>query len=156
MPLHALDQLSRQKSANSRHGEDVRGTLEWLDDATTRFPNVVTLQGADEIYEKWSEVEKFAVPRTLFSENDRLDEPEQDLESAIDALSEDVNKSDLTTKTTASSEGSQTSLPASPSSIRSQLSSASALSPPTSPVKTTSSPAKPEFVASSSSSVPPR
>lgn len=156
MPLHALDQLSRQKSANSRHGEDVRGTLEWLDDATTRFPNVVTLQGADEIYEKWSEVEKFAVPRTLFSENDRLDEPEPDLEPANEVPFEQLSKIDLASKTAASSEASDASLPPSPLSIRSQLSSTDALSPPTSPVKTNSSPAKPEPFASNSASVPPR
>ena len=69
-----MDQLSRQKGASNRHGEDVRETLQWLDDATTKFPNVVTLQGADEVYKKWAEVENFVVPRTLFSENDGMEE----------------------------------------------------------------------------------
>jgi hypothetical protein len=136
VPLHALDQLSRQKGTNSRHGEDVRETLQWLDDATTKFPNVVTLQGADEIYEKWSEVEKFAVPRTLFSENDGLDEPDPELGDG--GLPEDMNKltlSDVSPKTPASSEGSNASHPPSPSSMRSQRSSVSAVSPPTSPMK---------------------
>lgn len=159
----ALDQLSRQKSANSRHGEDVRETLQWLDDATTKYPNVVTLQGADEVYEKWSDVEKFVVPRTLFSENDALDEPEPEPEN--DGLpDEDMNKltlSDVTRKTPVSSAGSDVSRPLSPSSLRSQRSSVSAVSPPTSPVKANSSPTKPtpaqlDQTASTSASVPPR
>ena len=69
----ALDQLSRQRSASNRHGEDVRETLKWLDEATTKYPQAVTLQGAEDFYSSWAEVEKFVVPRTLFSEND---EPE--------------------------------------------------------------------------------
>jgi hypothetical protein len=58
----------------------VRETLQWLDEVTTKYPDVVALQGADETFENWEEVEKFAVPRTLFSEHD-----EYELESEPDA-----------------------------------------------------------------------
>ena len=144
----ALEQLSWQKAANTRHGEDVRETLHWLDDATSKYPNVVTLQGADEIYEKWAEVEKFAVPRTLFSEDDGLDvdaeaETEEAHEGNLDRLMNKLDLPDEQQKTSVSSAGSNASRAASPSSMRSQGSSLSALSPPTSPVKEYSTPAKP-------------
>jgi hypothetical protein len=77
-----LEELSKQKNQNNRHAEDVRETLQWLDEVTTKYPDVVALQGADETFENWEEVEKFAVPRTLFSEHD-----EYELESEPDANS---------------------------------------------------------------------
>ncbi|KAI7532088.1 hypothetical protein KC316_g17080, partial [Hortaea werneckii] len=43
VPLHALEQLGKQKGMTNRHGEDVRETLQWLDDATNKYPNAVTL-----------------------------------------------------------------------------------------------------------------
>jgi hypothetical protein len=52
----ALDQLSRQRAANNRHGEDVRETLKWLDEATSKYPYAVTLQGAEDFYASWAEV----------------------------------------------------------------------------------------------------
>ncbi|KAI7033107.1 hypothetical protein KC352_g47283, partial [Hortaea werneckii] len=36
VPLHALEQLGKQKGMTNRHGEDVRETLQWLDDATNK------------------------------------------------------------------------------------------------------------------------
>nr|POE77492.1 hypothetical protein CFP56_09139 [Quercus suber] len=145
VPLHALDQLSRQKNSGNRHGEDVRETLQWLDEATTKYPHAVTLQGGDQYYQKWAEVEKFAVPRTLFSEHDHMDEPETEMERKI--LREDsTNKltlSDQDPKTPLSSAGSNVSGTASPSSMRSVRSSVSPVSPPTSPNKACSSPVTP-------------
>ena len=139
----------------------MRETLQWLDEATSKFPNVVTLQGADDFYENWAEVEMFAVPRTLFSENDGLDEPEPEPE--IDNLPDDgVNKlalADTNRKTPVSSIASNASRSLSPSSMRSQRSSVSAVSPPTSPMKDSTSPTKstttqPDRTSSSSDSVP--
>ncbi|KAK4507626.1 hypothetical protein PRZ48_001361 [Zasmidium cellare] len=139
VPLHALEELSRQKGGKNRHAEDVRETLQWLDEATTKHPNVVTLQGADETYERWAEVERFAVPRTLFSENDHDLEPELESNPAHD------DKPTLTVanlKASTSSAGSDTSRSVSPSSLKSMRSSISPLSPPTSPAKAAISPAQ--------------
>lgn len=140
-----MEQLSEQRSANNRHGEDVRETLRWLDEATSKYPHAVTLQGAEDFYGTWSEVEKFAVPRTLFSEHD-LQEVEADDEPEFDsAIDDDMHKltlGDVTGKTPVSSAGSVGSRSVSPASLRSQRSSVSALSPPTSPIKAVSSPAK--------------
>ena len=137
----------------------MRETLQWLDDATSRFPHVVTLQGPEDVYEHWSEVEKFVVPRTLFSEDDGLDQAD---EPEIEAADEDMSKltlGDGPQRTSVSSMASNASRSVSPSSSKSQHSSVSALSPPTSPIKANSSPAKavqPEYSASSSASVPLR
>ena len=105
----------------------------------------MTLQGGDQYYQDWAEVERFAVPRTLFSENDHLDEPEAEPE--IDDLPEETEKhlmiSDDKHHTPVSSAASDGSGSASPSSMQSMRSSVSMVSPPTSPAKNASSPAKP-------------
>jgi len=36
------------------------------------------LQNGDEIFTEWSEVEKYAVPRSLFSESDHIDVEDDD------------------------------------------------------------------------------
>ncbi|KXT12736.1 hypothetical protein AC579_8913 [Pseudocercospora musae] len=141
VPLHALEELSRQKNGKNKHSEDVRETLQWLDEATTNSPDVVTLQGADETYERWAEVERFAVPRTLFSENNH--EHELDLVES-NASYEDhtgtTDKSERPVKESASSVASDLTRSLSPSSLRSMHSSASPVSPPTSPQKASLSP----------------
>jgi hypothetical protein len=131
-----LEELSRQKGAKGRHAEDVRETLQWLDDATSKHPDIVTLQGADETYEKWSEVEKFAVPRTLFSEYDR--EHEDVLDDSTELAEDTATKLDLTQKNleaSFSSAASNMSRSLSPSTTTSIRSSLSQISPPTSPAK---------------------
>lgn len=121
----------------------MRETLQWLDDITSKYPNVVTLQGADETYEQWSEVENFVVPRTLFSENDLAEDVATDGGStttadqglaklALDEAPREPGTSSVATGGTRS---------LSPSSFRSQQSSLSAASPPTSPIKENASPA---------------
>ncbi|KAK6438839.1 hypothetical protein LTR95_004958 [Oleoguttula sp. CCFEE 5521] len=133
VPLHALEQLSRQKNASTRHGEDVRDTLEWLDHATTTYPHTIRLQGADETYERWEEVERFTVPRSLFSENDHVD-PEQD----VSGLEEDTaTKLTLTERGRKASIGSMNTA-SSTSAARSSFESTRSMSPtspPTSPAK---------------------
>ncbi|EME87915.1 uncharacterized protein MYCFIDRAFT_98585, partial [Pseudocercospora fijiensis CIRAD86] len=141
VPLHALEELSRQKNGKHKHSEDVRETLQWLDEATTNFPDVVTLQGADETYERWAEVERFVVPRTLFSENNH--EHELDLVES-NASYEDpagpADKCEQPVKESVSSVASDLTPSLSPSSLRSMHSSASPVSPPTSPQKASMSP----------------
>ncbi|KAF2173344.1 hypothetical protein M409DRAFT_17283 [Zasmidium cellare ATCC 36951] len=140
VPLHALEELSLQKGGKNRHAEDVRETLQWLDEATTKHPNVVTLQGADETYERWAEVERFAVPRTLFSENDHDLEPELESNPAHDDNPTKRTSIDANLKTPTSSVATDMSRSASPSSLKSMQSSTSPLSPPTSPAKAVISP----------------
>lgn len=135
-----MDELTLQKNGKNRHAEDVRETLQWLDEATTKHPNVVMLQGADETYEHWAEVERFAVPRTLFSENDHDFEPELESNHAHDSALEKQTSTDATWKAPASSAATDTSRSVSPSSLKSIRSSISPVSPPTSPAKAANSP----------------
>ncbi|KAF2861326.1 hypothetical protein K470DRAFT_257003 [Piedraia hortae CBS 480.64] len=69
VPLHAIQQLQRQKTIGP-HSRDADDTLTWLDDAITRYPWAVALQGGDDHYESWADVERYAVPRPLLSETD--------------------------------------------------------------------------------------
>lgn len=115
----------------------MRETLQWLDDITSKFPNIVTLQGADETYEKWEEVEKFVVPRTLFSENDGAEDIATEAGSTT-TTEQGLAKlvlDDAPTKTATSSIATDATRSLSPSSFRSQRSSMSVPSPPTSPIK---------------------
>lgn len=126
----------------------------------------MTLQGGDQYYQKWAEVEEFAVPRTLFSEHDHMHDT--DLEVETDGMVEDTaNKLTLAgdcPKTPLSSAGSNMSESASPSSMLSMRSSISPVSPPTSPTKEYSSPTRPSTAltpthvleTSSSATVPAR
>ncbi|KAK4951332.1 hypothetical protein LTR10_010305 [Elasticomyces elasticus] len=140
VPLYALEQLSRQKLVVSRHGDDVRETLNWLDDATTNYPHAVTLQGGDQTYSRWAEVERFTVPRTLFSEQDHVED--EKLDAAVDETDK-LAISDGGHASPVSSAASLRSRPATASSTQSVRSSVSPVSPPTSPTKAASSPIKP-------------
>jgi len=105
----------------------------------------VTLQGGDQYYQKWREVERFAVPRTLFSENDHLEdaEPEPEVDGLAEETANLVTLSDERPTTPLSSAASDASGSASPSSMQSLRSSASPVSPPTSPTKVATPPFKP-------------
>jgi hypothetical protein len=121
----------------------VRETLQWLDEATSKYPDIVTLQGADEIYERWAEVERFAVPRTMFSEQDYEPEHEEEGDEAADmpdVTSTKVRLSAHNLDASFSSAASDLTRSLSPSSLRSVRSSASPVSPPTSPAKVALSP----------------
>ena len=128
----------------NKHGDDVRETLQWLDEATSKFPYAVTLQGGEETYQTWDEVERFAIPRTLFSENDTVDEgvmaAEHDTQDLAESEHDDLTPAIATRKTPMSSAASADSRSFSLSSLRSQLSSLSIESPPTSPAKVRASP----------------
>ncbi|KAK5109682.1 hypothetical protein LTR62_006804 [Meristemomyces frigidus] len=145
VPLYALEQLSQQKSFANKHGEDVRETLEWLDDATSKYPHAVTLQGGDQYYANWAEVERFSVPRTLFSELDMEVAAGHNVEARLDGLpdaaAQQPNITERRHKSSISSVNSERSGGA--SSTRSVRSSGSPVSPPTSPAKVESSPTKP-------------
>ena len=139
-------------------------TLQWLDDATNKHPEAVTLQGGDQYFANWNEVERFAVPRTLFSENDHVDEPftEAEAKGLPNDIATKLTLSDDQRKSPISSAASVITGSASPASHQSVRSSISQFSPPTSPTKAASSPAKQpgdinrtnESSTSTSSSVP--
>ncbi|KAF2209410.1 hypothetical protein CERZMDRAFT_107212 [Cercospora zeae-maydis SCOH1-5] len=141
IPLHALDELNRQKNGTTKHAEDVRETLQWLDSATDKFPNAVAVQGPEETYEKWSLVERFAVPRTLFSEDNHDHE--------LDAVESSELSYDTANKGSAAEDNMQTSVSSgatdatrslSPASLRSPRSSASAVSALASPIESPAAP----------------
>ena len=101
----------------------------------------MTLQGAEETYEKWDEVERFAVPRSLFSEADHIDieEDDQSLSQLEEQTSHKLVLSEHNHKGSTSSLASGSAHSVAPSSMQSVRSSLSAVSPPTSPLKPFSS-----------------
>ncbi|KAI9690555.1 MAG: hypothetical protein M1822_009518 [Bathelium mastoideum] len=115
VPLYTLGQLDFLKNVSDRIGGEAREVLEWLDEVTTAHPEHAMLQGGQETYDTWAEVEKHLLPDTLLSAPD----------DASDELTETLDQASL---------GSAT--PSSPRSARSSTNSASA---PASPAKTTKS-----------------
>lgn len=129
-----MDELNRQKNGTTKHAEDVRETLQWLDDATDKHPGSVAVQGPEDTYEKWDLVERFVVPRTLFSEDNHEHELEL-IESNGNSYKAATKLliPEETAKASFSSGATEASGSLSPSSMHSPHSSTSALSPPTSP-----------------------
>lgn len=129
-----MGQATRLKDGNGRISSDAEDALFWLDDATSTYPHLVTLQGGFEKFESWAEVEKFALPKTLFSEGDAepedLDDASEDLVHSTESklALHDINLS-------LSSADTDDSGTATPSSVHTDRSSISAISPPESPAK---------------------
>ena len=103
------------KSVSDHIGGEAQEVLEWLDEVTTARPEHAMLQGGQETYDAWAEVEKHLLPDTLLSAPD----------DTSDELTETLDHTSL---------GSAT--PSSPRSARSSTNSASV---PASPAKTTKS-----------------
>lgn len=140
----ALAQTSRLKEANGRIASDAVEAIQWLDDATSNFPSLVTLQGGYEKFDTWAHVERFALPKTLFSEGDSFDD------SAItDDLSQQFD-SKLSTREARYERASFSSVesylsPSTPPSAGS-IRTTSPLSPPTSPPKAANARSSPQPV----------
>lgn len=117
---------------------EAQEALSWLDDATSDFPHLITLQGGFDQYEAWSEVEKFALPKTLFSESDILDEADT-AEDLPEQTEQKLSLGEREKRDSISSVDSQ-QWPSVSQSTQSMRSSLSALSPPSSPMKATPSP----------------
>jgi hypothetical protein len=90
----ALEQLHRLKNGTERLNTDALETVKWLDDITST-PAVETsgrvqLEGVDEAYATWAEVQEFLLPETLLSiddtEESEDDDYHEDLESSFNAL----------------------------------------------------------------------
>ncbi|RAR15425.1 hypothetical protein DDE83_001254 [Stemphylium lycopersici] len=90
VPLHTLTQLHRLKNGNERVNADAREAVKWLDEVTSNeAASRVHLEGGDEAYTTWREVEQFLLPETLLSmEDSESDEDDyhEDLESSFNAL----------------------------------------------------------------------
>jgi len=129
----ALNQTSRIKDIKGRIASDAEEALFWLDDATTSSPHLVTLQGGFEKFEDWAQVQKFALPKTLFSETDVHDESafgDDLVEQAESKLHIDDEYQPRHSFSSNESFASQLSAPSEAS-----MRSGSPLSPPTSPLK---------------------
>ncbi|KAF2141112.1 uncharacterized protein K452DRAFT_327331 [Aplosporella prunicola CBS 121167] len=82
VPLYTLEQVDRLKRAGGKTSADATEALMWLDDVTS-LPEVhqaglVQLQGGDEMYTRWADVEAFLLPETLLSMPEEVDEPSDD------------------------------------------------------------------------------
>lgn len=118
----ALTQLHRLTSGTERINADAREAVKWLDEVTSmpavEVANCVQLEGVDEAYNKWEDVEHFLLPETLLSmEDSESDEDDyhEDLESSFNAL-------DVSDETSISSTHSFEDAPKTPESPRSCMS----------------------------------
>lgn len=116
---------------------DAGEALVWLDDSTSNVPHLVTLQGGYEKFETWAEVEKFALPKSLFSEEDG-GEFEEEMDELADTAEASLALStgNMDKHLSMSSADSEATRSATPDSLHSQQSSMSPVSPPESPVRT--------------------
>jgi hypothetical protein len=117
----ALTQLHRLKAGTERVNADAREAVKWLDEITSvpgEVANRVKLEGVEEAYAAWADVEQFMLPETLLSmEDSESDEDDyhEDLESSFNAL-------DVSDGTSMSSTHSVDEAPKSPESSKSFLS----------------------------------
>ncbi|KAL5117687.1 hypothetical protein ACEQ8H_004435 [Pleosporales sp. CAS-2024a] len=94
VPLHTLAQLHRLKTGPDRLHADAREAVRWLDDITSAAGDVadrVRIEGADETFATWAEVEHFLLPKTLLSmqdtdSDDGDDGDDEHLASSFNAL----------------------------------------------------------------------
>lgn len=64
--MTALDRLGNLAKRNDRISGEAREALRWLDEVTSTHNNV-HLQGGFEVYDNWSDVEKYLLPDTLLA-----------------------------------------------------------------------------------------
>ncbi|KAK8170776.1 hypothetical protein BKA80DRAFT_287265 [Phyllosticta citrichinensis] len=78
VPLYTLEQMDRMRRAGGKTAQDATEALQWLDDVTSinevQAAGLVQLQGGDEVYKTWAEVESFLLPETLLSMTESTDE----------------------------------------------------------------------------------
>jgi hypothetical protein len=135
VPLHTLERLHGLRKANKTLFTDAQDVIEWLDNETSKPNSRVTIQGVEEAYNSWSEVEKFLLPETLLSAETSLYDVDNQAEDS-ETLIGDQKRSD---KGSAASHGSNPDLYAkTPSSPRSVYSATSPGILNSSPIKTSS------------------
>lgn len=128
--VSALTQLDRLKKGNGRLNSGAQEAINWLDNVTSdpETSERVQLQGVDEAYETWEEVERHLLPVTLFS----MDELDREVEGVTSQLENGLNTTedwDVASAASTQSFASQTgeTQPKAPSS---PISSFASLSPP--------------------------
>ncbi|KAF2131944.1 hypothetical protein P153DRAFT_285427 [Dothidotthia symphoricarpi CBS 119687] len=119
VPLHTLAQLQRLKNGSERVNADAREAVKWLDEVTSlpavEATNGVQLEGAEEAYTTWDEVEKHQLPETLLS----MDDSESDDDGAHDDLESSFAALEVSDDTSVSSTHSLEDTPKTPESPRS-------------------------------------
>lgn len=125
VPLHTLMQLDRMKKGSDRTSADAREAIKWLDEITS-MPAVeasgcVRLEGGDETYETWKEVELFLLPKPLLSMED-TDSEEEEEEELADELESSFAQLDVSDETSMSSSHSLEETPKTPQSLVSAFS----------------------------------
>ncbi|KAF1964879.1 hypothetical protein BU23DRAFT_491294 [Bimuria novae-zelandiae CBS 107.79] len=105
VPLHTLAQLNRLKSGQERYNADARDALKWLDDVTSSptLASRIQLEGVEEAYDTWAEVEQFMLPETLLSMESSDSEDEYDEYDYRDDLESSFNALDISDGTSMSS-----------------------------------------------------
>ncbi|KAK3061189.1 hypothetical protein LTS18_006821, partial [Coniosporium uncinatum] len=108
VPLHTMEALQHLAGGSTRIATDAKDALIWLDDISDdpsiSEAGLVQLQGGEDEYERWADVEKFLLPETLLSmkpeseasddvaeDMDGLHIDEEDMESASES-SHDSNE----------------------------------------------------------------
>lgn len=100
------------KNGEERINVDSRDALKWLDDITS-MPTIddrVQLEGVDEAYTTWEEVEQFLLPETLLS----MEESESEEDDYVEDLESSFNALDVSDETSVSSTHSLERSPKSP------------------------------------------
>ncbi|KAJ9644133.1 hypothetical protein H2201_007109 [Coniosporium apollinis] len=123
VPLHSLEQLNHLTKGTSRINGEAREAVKWLDDVTsTPHSQRVQLQGVDETYGSWEEVEKYLQPQSLLA-------GENNGENGVDGLTDELHSTlqlhDQSDKLSTSSHESDAQGTKTPSSPRSAYSSTS-------------------------------
>ncbi|KAF2741544.1 hypothetical protein EJ04DRAFT_481023 [Polyplosphaeria fusca] len=120
IPLYTLTALDHVKKGTDRSCTDAREAIKWLDDITSEPTGHVQLEGVDEAYTAWEDVEKFLLPETLLSMEDSDSDEEEDYNPELESS---FNGLDLSDETSMSSSHSLDDPPKSPQSPRSTQSS---------------------------------
>ncbi|KAF2501756.1 hypothetical protein BU16DRAFT_451133 [Lophium mytilinum] len=125
VPLYTLSQLDRLKKGSDRVNVDAREAIKWLDDITSiptiQTTGLVQIEGADEMYLTWAEVETFLLPETLLS----MEESESDEDSLTEDLEDSLTVVDQSDEASTSSNHSAEDRAKTPSSPRSIYSATS-------------------------------
>ncbi|KAK7546376.1 hypothetical protein IWX49DRAFT_112725 [Phyllosticta citricarpa] len=103
VPLYTLEQMDRMRRAGGKTAQDATDALQWLDDVTSinevQAAGLVQLQGGDEVYKTWAEVEGFLLPETLLSMTESTDEADH----TADELHNSIHSQSSTDKASESS-----------------------------------------------------
>ncbi|KAF2752326.1 hypothetical protein M011DRAFT_473558 [Sporormia fimetaria CBS 119925] len=119
VPLHTIHQLHRLKKGTDRFNMEAQEALKWLDQVTSdpAIARRVVLEGADETFRTWEEVETFMHPQTLLSmEETDTDDDDEEYSDFQDDMERSLARLDVSDGTSLSSSHSMDERPTSPQS----------------------------------------